>query len=380
MIGFTLDEEQGALQQLAHEFADREIAPVALEYDRKGAFPWPIIRKAHRLGLMNITIESEYGGGGLGWLESCIVHEELARACAGVTTCVAAHELGLTPLELAATPEQKKRFLEPIVREGKLAAYGLTEPGAGSDAAAIQTRAIRDGDDYVLSGTKHFISNGTEASLYTVFAVTDPSKRHRGISAFLVERESKGIDAHHMGDKMGHRTSDTAEIVFDEVRVPASHLLGKEGEGFKIAMMTFDRTRVTVGASGVGIARSALEKSIKFAKERKQFGQTISNFQAIQFMLADMEIRIETARLATWYAAWLVDRQLPYSNASAIAKCYGGDIALQCAEDAVQIHGGYGYFREFGVEKLMRDAKLLQIYEGTNQIQRVIIAKDLLRD
>ncbi len=382
MIGFELNDEQKALQQLARVFAQNEIAPVAKQYDQSGEFPWPVIKKAYEIGLMNVTVPEAWGGGGLGWFEYCLIHEEFAAGCAGITTSIAAHELALTPLELAATDEQRKKYLAPLLNDRQLAAFCLTEPGAGSDVASLRTQATKEGGDYILSGTKHFISNGTVASLYTVFASTAPEQKHRGISCFVVPRETPGISAHHMGAKMGHRASDTGEIVFDEVRVPSSLRVGREGDGFRIAMQTFDRTRIGVGAAGVGIARAALEASLKFARERQQFGQAIANFEGIQFMLADMAMRIETARLAVWRAAWLADQkgQAPSDGqASAIAKCYGSDIAMSCALEAVQIHGGYGYMQEFGVEKLMRDAKLLQIYEGTNQIQRLIIARNLLK-
>src|SRR5919199_4753705 len=244
MIGFELSDEQKALQRLAREFSQNEIAPVAKDYDRTGEFPWPIIHKAYELGLLNITVSEQFGGGGLGWFESALVQEELAAGDAGMTTTVAAHELALTPLELAATDEQKDRFVAPLLRTRQLAAFCLTEPGAGSDVASLRTRAIKDGDDYILSGTKHFISNGHVASLYTVFASTDPEQKHHGISAFIVPSDGSGISAHHMGEKMGHRASDTAEIVFDEVRVPSAQRIGREGDGFSIAMQTFDRTRI----------------------------------------------------------------------------------------------------------------------------------------
>jgi acyl-CoA dehydrogenase len=383
VIGFELNDEQRALQHLAREFSQNEIAPVAKQYDQSGEFPWPIVKKAFDLGLMNVTVAEAYGGGGLGWFESCLIQEEFAAGCAGITTCVAANELALTPLELAATDQQRKQYVEPLLRERQVAAFCVTEPGAGSDVSSLRTQAVKDGDSYVLSGTKHFISNGSVASLYTVFASTAPEQKHRGISCFVIPRETPGISAHHMGQKMGHRASDTAEVVFDQVRVPASQRVGREGDGFRIAMQTFDRTRIGVGASGVGIARAALDASLKFAKERQQFGQPIANFEAIQFMLADMAMRIETARMAVWCAAWLADqkgRAPTDGQASAIAKCYGSDVAMACALDAVQIHGGYGYMQDFGVEKLMRDAKLLQIYEGTNQIQRLIVARNLLKE
>ncbi len=380
MISFSLTDEQKDLQKLARDFAQNEIAPVAPQLDRTGEYPFAILKKANSLGLLNLTIEDAYGGGGLGWLESCIVGEEFAAACAGVTTAANANELALTPIHLAASEEQKMKFITPIARDGGLAAFCVTEPGAGSDVAAMRTRAVKKGDEYILNGTKHFITNGDVAQWLTVFASTDPEKKHRGLSLFVVRADSPGITRHPMGEKMGHRASDTAEIVFEDVRVPAANLLGKEGDGFKFAMETFDRTRVGIGAAGVGVARAAMEAAIKFAKERKQFAQPIANFQGVQFMLADMAIKIETARLSIYYAAWLTDEKLPYSYASAIAKAYGSDVAMQVTTDAVQLLGGYGYMADYKVEKYMRDAKLLQIYEGTNQIQRVVIAKAILKD
>jgi acyl-CoA dehydrogenase len=274
----------------------------------------------------------------------------------------------------------KKKFIPPIARDGGLAAFCVTEPGAGSDVVAMRTRAVKHGDEYVLNGTKHFITNGDVAQLLTVFAVTDPEKKHRGISCFAVPAALPGITRNHMGEKMGHRASDTAEIVFEDVHVPAANLVGQESDGFKIAMETFDRTRIGIGAAGVGVARAALEASVKFGKERQQFGQPIANFQGIQFMLADMAIKVETARLTVWHAAWLTDNNLSYAFATAIAKAYGSDVAMEVATDAVQVHGGYGYMADYKVEKYMRDAKLLQIYEGTNQIQRLIIARTILKD
>ncbi len=380
MIDFSLTDEQKALQQLAREFAQNEIAPRALELDQTGEYPFALIKKAHGLGLLNLTMPEEFGGGGLGWLEASIVGEEFAAACAGVTTAVNANELALTPIDIAGSEEQRQKWLTPIARDGGLAAFCVTEPGAGSDVSAMQTRAVRKGAEYILNGTKHFITNGSVAHQLTVFAQTDPAQKHRGISAFVVPADSPGTTRRSMGHKMGHRTSDTAEIVFEDVRVPAANMLGAEGSGFKTAMQTFDVTRIGVGAAGVGVARAALEASLKFTNERKQFGQAIANFQAVQFMLADMAMQIETARLAVYHAAWLTDRKLPYAFASAIAKAYGSDVAMQVTTDAVQLHGGYGYMSEFKVEKYMRDAKLLQIYEGTNQIQRLVIAKAILKE
>lgn len=380
MIDFSLTDEQKALQELARDFAQKEIAPVATELDRTGTFPHALLKQAHSLGLLNLTIEEAYGGGGLGWLDSCIVGEELAAACAGVTTAANASELALTPLHLAASDEQKRKFIPPIAKDGGYGAFCVTEPGAGSDVAAMRTRAVKHGDEYILNGTKHFITNGDVAQLLTVFAVTDPEKKHRGMSLFAIPADLPGITRRHMGEKMGHRASDTAEIVFEDVHVPAANLIGADGAGFKVAMETFDRTRIGIGAVGVGVARAAMEASIKFTKERQQFGQPVASFQGLQFMLADMAMKIETARTYVYFAAWQVDRKLPYSYATAIAKAYGADTAMQVSTDAVQLMGGYGYYSEYKVEKYMRDAKLLQIYEGTNQIQRVVIAKTLLKD
>jgi len=380
MIDFSLTDEQKALQELARDFAQNEIVPVATELDRAGQFPRDLLKKAHKLGLLNLTIEDAYGGGGLGWLDSCIVGEEFAAACAGFTTAANANELALTPLHLAASEDQKKKFIPPIAKDGGFAAFCVTEPSAGSDVVGMRTRALKSGNEYILNGTKHFITNGDVADLLTVFALTDPEKKHRGMSLFAVPADLPGITRRHMGEKMGHRASDTAEIVFEDVHVPAANLIGKEGDSFRVAMETFDRTRIGIGALGVGVARASLEAAVKFMKERQQFGQPIANFQGPQFMLADMAIKIETARTYVYYAAWQVDRKMPYSYATAIAKAYGSDVAMQVATDAVQLLGGYGYYAEYKVEKYMRDAKLLQIYEGTNQIQRVVIARALLKD
>lgn len=380
MLDFSLTDEQRALQALARDLAQKQIAPIALELDRTGKYPFDLLKQAHQLGLLNLTIDANYGGGGLGWIESSIVSEEFAAACAGVTTAVNANELALTPLHLAASPEQKEKFITPIARDGGLAAFCVTEPGAGSYVVSMRTRAEKKGDEYILSGTKHFITNGNVAQMFTVFASTDPEKKHRGISAFALPADSRGISRRPMGEKMGHRASDTAEIVFEEVHVPASDRIGNEGDGFKLAMETFNVTRIGVGAAGVGVARAALEATTQFANEREQFGQVIADFQGIQFMLADMAMKVETARLAVRYAAWQADTKRSYAYASAIAKWYGSDVAMQVTTDAVQLHGGYGYMADFKVEKYMRDAKLLQIYEGTNQIQRLVVARALLKE
>jgi len=379
MIDFELTEEQKAIQRLAREFTQKEIVPVAAEYDRLAKHPQDIVEKAFEIGLMNLIVPEEYGGAGLGSLEECLVAEELGAGCVGIGTTILANSLGLTPILIAGTPEQMKEHLVPHCSGPNLAAFNLTEPWAGSDAGSMRTRAEKVGDEYVINGTKCFISNGGVASLHTVFAVTDPERGTRGISAFIVPADTPGVRAGKKEDKMGQRATNTSEVIYEDVRVPERFRLGKEGDGFKIAMMTLDKSRATVGAAAVGLARAALEAAIKYSKERVQFQQPIANFQAIQFMLADMAIKIETARLMCWKAAWLSDRGMRNTYESAIAKCYATDIAMQVTTDAVQIFGGYGYMKDYPVEKYMRDAKLMQIYEGTNQIQRVVISRALLR-
>ena len=380
MIDFSLTEEQVALQKMARDFAQNEMAPVAAEYDERGEFPWPIVRKAHELGLVNITIPEEYGGMGGTGVEECIIAEELFAGCAGMGTTMLANNLAVTPVILAGTHEQKQRFLEPLVDELIMAAFCLTEPGAGSDVANLRMGITKDGDDYVLNGTKMFITNGGVARLYSVFGTFEPGKRnYRAFCAFVVERDTPGISVGKKENKMGHRASDTAEVIFENVRLPKDNLLGKEGEGFKIAMMTLDKSRAAIAACAVGIARAAFEAARDYAKERKTFGKPLVAHQAIQFMLANMAIKIETARLMCWKAAWLADNSKPNNLESSIAKCYTTDICMEVTTDAVQILGGYGYSKEYPVEKYMRDAKLMQIYEGANQIQRLVIARNILR-
>ena len=379
MIDFSLTDEQRALRALAREFAQKEMAPVAREYDQSGEFPWPVVHKAHEIGLMNVTVPEEYGGGGLGSLEDCLVGEEMAAGCMGIAAGILANTLATTPIVLAGTEEQKRTFLPPLCAEPCLGAFALTEPGSGSDAASITTRARRVGDEYVLSGTKRFITNGGVASLYIIFATLNPELRHKGICAFVVPRETPGLSVGKEEDKMGQRASNTTEVILEDAVVPAFNRLGEEGEGFKVAMRTLDYSRAGIASTAVGVARAAMEAAIAYARERVQFGRPIAKFQAIQFMLADMAIKIETARLICWKAAWLIDHGQPNRLDSAIAKCYASDIAMQVTTDAVQVFGGYGYIKEYPVEKYMRDAKLIQIYEGTNQIQRLVISRALLR-
>jgi acyl-CoA dehydrogenase len=378
MVEFALTEQQEEMRRVAREFAQHEIAPVAMEYDKTGEFPWETYRKAYDIGLVNSTVPAEYGGGGLSALECCLIIEELGAACAGITTSIMVNDLGLTPILVGGSEEQKRAFLMPFCSSFHLAAFCLTEPGAGSDVAAMSTTAKRDGDAYVLNGTKTFITNGSVATLYTVFATYDRSLRHGGIAGFVVPADAPGISRGKKFDKMGQRASDTAEVVFEEVRVPRAQLLGREDEGFKIAMVTLDRTRPMIAAMSVGLARAAMEAAIQYAKDRQTFGVPIGHHQAVQLLLADMAKDIEAARLLTWQCAWLIDRGQRATKESSVAKCFATDVAMRVTTDAVQIFGGYGYMRDLPLEKYMRDAKLMQIYEGTNQIQRIVIARHLL--
>ncbi len=379
MISFSLTEEQQALRELARQFAENEIAPLAAEYDREARHPLPIIEKAHGLGFMNMTVPESYGGGGLGMIETCLVTEELAAACAGIGTAIMANTLALTPLLIAASTEQMERFVGPFCAEPNLAALCMTEPQAGSDVGAVTTVARRDGDRYVLNGTKTLIDNGGVAQLYSVFASTDLDQGVRGIAAFVVPANLSGVSTGKQEDKMGQRAINTSEVIFEDVAVPVENRLGEEGEGFQIFLDTLNRNKPWIAAASVGVARAALEAATKYAQEREQFGRPIASFQAIQFKLANMAIKIEGARLLTWQAAWLVDQELRHAHQSAIAKCYASDIAMEVTTDAVQVFGGYGYVKEYPVEKYMRDAKAFQIYTGTNEIQRYLIAQDLLR-
>lgn len=379
MFNPSLSDEQEALRELALQFATNEIAPIAAEADRNEEYPWAIVEKAHSIGLINITVPEQYGGGGLGYFEDCLVAEELAAGCAGVYSSLVASTLGLTPLNLAGTPEQMERLMKPFCAEPALAAFCLTEPGAGSDVSAVRTRAIRDGGVYVLNGTKRFITNGGVANLYTVVASLDPELRHKGLVVLVLTPDLQGLSFGKKEDKMGQRAAQTREVIFEDVRVPAFNRLGEEAEGFQLVMATLDKIRAEVGAAAVGVGRAAMEASVRYAREREQFGRPISAFQAIQFKLADMAIKLEAARLLVWRAAWMADQGLRNSYESAVAKAFAADAAMEVTTDAVQIFGGYGYIREYPVEKYMRDAKLLQIYEGTSEIQRLVVSRWLLK-
>jgi acyl-CoA dehydrogenase len=379
VIGFSLSEEQLEIQGRARRFAQEEILPIAAQYDRMGEVPPGIAAKAKSAGLMNVTIPTEYGGMGYGAFESAIVAEELGAACAGISTTILVSSLALTPLQIAGTEEQKSQFLRPVAEEAKLAAFCLTERHAGSDAAAIKTTALPDGDDYVINGQKCFVTNGGLAEIMTVFALTDPERGPRGVSALVVPGDAPGIRVTKVEDKLGQRASNTVELAFENVRVPRANLLSKPGRGFSIALRTLDFGRSGVAALSVGLARAALEHATVYARERQQFGTPIMTNQGISFVLADMAVKVDAARLLTWRAAWMVDQGLKSTAQSAMAKCYASDTAMTATTDAIQIFGGKGYMRDYPLEKLMRDAKLLQIYEGTNQIQRMVIAHKLGR-
>jgi acyl-CoA dehydrogenase len=378
MPDFSLTPEQESLRDLARKFARTEMAPHAAECDRAARFPEDIYRKAFELGLMNLNVPSEYGGSGLSLVDQCLIVEELAHACGGMTTSVIANCLALEPILLAGTPEQKERVLKPFCAEYHLASFCLTEPSGGSDAGGLQTRARKDGDHYVLDGEKCFITNAPHASLYTVFATVDPDRKHRGITAFIVDRATEGVVSGKDEEKLGHRASSTSTVHFDRARVPATHRLGAEGDGFSIAMRTLDQTRTPIGALATGIAQAALDHAAAYSLKRQTFGKPISEHQAIQIKLANMAQAVHAARLLTWHAAWTIDRGAKGTLESSIAKCFASDAALHVADEAIQTFGGYGYMKEYPVEKLLRDAKLTQIYEGANEIQRTVIARELL--
>lgn len=367
--------EQEALVGTTRKFVENVIRPVAPAYDQSSEFPEKELKLAASQGLVNLTLPY---GSELSLYDACLVIEELAKGCAGFATSIVANDLALTPIAIGGTSEQKEKFIKPIVEGEKFASFCLTEPGAGSDAAGLSTQVTIDGDEYVINGSKQWITNGGYASQFTVFATHDKSKRAKGISCLVVPADSKGISLGHHEDKLGQRCSNTVAVNFDNVRIPKSNLIGKEGEGFKIAMQTLDFTRPMTAILSVGIAQRALECSVEYAKQRKQFGAEIASFQAIQFMLADMATSIEASRLLTLHAARLISDGKKASKESSMAKRLSADSAMEITTNAVQIFGGYGYTKEYPVEKLMRDAKLMQIYEGTSQIQRIVIARELL--
>lgn len=379
MIDFGLSDEQVALMAQARRFAEERIIPVAAEADQKAQFPIEVFEQAWELGFVNVTIGEAYGGAGLGQLDNALLSEALAFGCTGIHTSMLANTLALTPIQLAGTEEQKKRYLGRMTEEPIFASYCTTEPSAGSDVAAMKTRFEKVGDDFVLNGEKCWITNASLASYYVVFATSDTEKKHKGIAAFIVDRDSKGLSIGKHEDKLGQRASDTATVHFEDVVVPKANLLAPEGHGFKLAMETFNETRPDIAAMATGLMQRCLEESLRYAKERKAFGVPIGEHQMVQAMLADMAIGTEATRWLYRKAAWNLDNGVRDPIASAYAKAYGADAAMKAATDAVQIFGGNGYVKDYPVEKLMRDAKLLQIYEGTSQIQRLVIARSLLR-
>jgi acyl-CoA dehydrogenase len=379
MIDFSLSEQQKAFQKTARDFAQREIAPVALDYDKNPRFPGDIIQKAHAAGLMNLTCPTQYGGHGIGLVDSSIINEEMNTACGAISGMIGINSLACGPIVVGASHEQKLKFLLPLGQAGKTASFGLTEREAGSDAGSLKTRAKKEGDHYVLNGAKCFITNASHAALYTIFATLDPSKGTKGICGFIVPRDTAGLSIGKVEDKMGQRALNVAEVLLENAIVPRENLIGNEGEGFKWAMEALDEGRVNIATVGLGIARAAFECALSYAKTRVQFGKAIGTFQALNFMLADMAAAVESARLLTWYAGSLADHHKRFSREAAQAKFYATDAAMKVSTDAVQVHGGYGYTKEFMVEKLMRDAKLTQIYEGTNQVNRVVAGGWLVR-
>ena len=380
-MDYFLNDEQQMIKEMAARIAKEKIEPVALEYDKEGTFPWDIVKVIGDSDLFRVFIPEEYEGLGGGVFEMSIVVEELSKACGGIALAYAASGLGTIPIILFGSEEQKKTWLPRLAAGEILAAFALTEPNAGSDAAAIITRAKPDGDDYVLNGTKQWITNGGEAEIYTVIAQTDPHRGSRGSSAILVPKGAPGFEFGKKEDKMGIRASATRELIFQDCRVPKANLLGREGGGFMVAMRTFDQSRPGVAAQAVGIAQGALDKAVAYAREREQFGRPISSFQGLQFMMADMAMQVESARALTYQVARNVDAGVKnIAGISAMAKVFASDTAMRVTTDAVQIFGGYGYMREYPMEKMMRDAKITQIYEGTNQIQREIIAMSLIKE
>ena len=378
MVDFTLTDEQKDLRELAHDFSEKEIRPVAWDYDRDGTWPQEIIEKAFEVGLMNVHIPEAYGGPGLDYLSGCLIEEELGWGCSGIGTSLMANGLASAPLLIGGSEETKKKYLGMLTEAPKLSSFCLTEPDAGSDVSGMKTRAVKKGDKYVMSGSKCFITNGGYADWYTVYAKTDPDAGHRGITAFVVDRDSDGVTVDKKEDKLGQRASNTATISFDEVEVPAENMLGEENHGFKLAMMTLDRTRPAVSSMAVGIARAAFEFASEYSKERVQFGVPIAMHQAVAFMIADMATKIEASRLLVWESAVLLDQGKRNTLVSSHAKRFAADTAMEVTVDAVQVYGGYGFIKEYPVEKLMRDAKIMQLYEGTSQIQRLVIAREVL--
>lgn len=378
-MDFALSPEQKEIFELTMKFARNEMMPVAGKYDESKEFPMPVLQKAWELGLVNTCIPTEYGGNGFTTLDSVIISEALAYGCMGINTIIMANDLALLPIALGATDEQKKKFLTPFTESYKIACFCLTEPNSGSDAAGLKTTMKEDGDHYVLHGEKMWITNAGHADLFVVYATANPEDRHKGISCIVVEKGAEGLEVGKPEDKMGHRCSDTRSVRFNNVKVPKENLIAGPGKGWDLAMATLDHSRPLVASSSVGGAQCALDHSIKYAQERVSFGKPIAKHQSIQFMIAEMGMQVEAARLLVHKAAWLIDQGQDNKQLASYAKAFAADSCMEITTNAVQIFGGYGYSKEYPVEKLMRDAKLIQIYEGTSQIQRLVMARELLK-
>ena len=377
-MDFSISDSEIMIQQMVRDFSQNELAPIAADLDREGRFPQEIIEKMAALDLFALPFSEDYGGTGDGYLAYVLAVEEISRACASTGITYAAHcSIGTGPIYLFGTEEQKQKWVVPCAEGKMLAAFGLTEPDAGSDAGGTKTTAVLDNGQWVINGNKCFITNATYAGVVIITAVTEPGKGAHGISAFIVPRDSEGFSVSAPYEKLGLKASDTAEIVMDNVRIPENYLLGNRGEGFKQFLQALDGGRISIGALSVGIAQASLDAALDYAKERRQFGQLISKFQAIQFKLADMATAVELARLAVYRAAWLKDQGLPFTRESAMAKLFASETAVKTALEAIQIFGGYGYTREYPVERYLRDAKLMEIGEGTSEIQRLVIARQL---
>ncbi len=381
MNEYGFSEDQIMIRDLARQVAQEKVKPVRAELDEKSEFPAEIMKTLAESDLFAIFIPEEYGGLGGGCLELCIATEELSKVCGGVAVSYAATALGAYPILLFGTQEQKKKYLPPIASGEKLAAFGLTEPNAGSDAGGIETTAEKDGDSYIINGNKIFITNGGEADIYTIVAMTNKARGARGASAFILEKGMDGFEFGKEEDKMGIRSSSTRELIFDDCRVPAENLISREGMGFIVAMKTFDNSRPGIGAQAVGIAQGSIDESVSYASQRIQFGQPVSSFQAVRHMIADMATKTEAARNLVYHAARVVDSGVKnVSKISAMSKLFASDVAMEVTTDAVQVFGGYGYMKEYPAEKFMRDAKITQIYEGTNQIQRDVIGLETVKE
>jgi acyl-CoA dehydrogenase len=376
---YELSDDLKMLRDLARDFTQKEVTPKAAHYDESGEWPWEIFHKAREVGLVNLNIPEEYGGMGASVLEECIVGEEVAYGCSGIQTALMLNQLAVLPILIAGNAAQKEKYFSWLIDDGKIAAYCMTEPDAGSDVAGIKSTAVKKGDTYILNGSKTWITDGPVASYFTVFAKTDPGAGHNGMSCFLVERDWPGVSTSKPLEKMGQHAAQACQVFFENVEIPAENLLGREGDGFMIGMKVFDRSRPPVAAAAIGVARRALDEAVRYGGERTAFGQPISRFQGVGFMLSDMAIRVEAGRHLAHKSAWQVDKGERNTMVAAMAKAFCAEAAMKNALDAVQVFGGNGYSREYPVEKLMRDAKIYQIYEGTTQIQQMIILRELYR-